>query len=247
MKGKRIITLILVVLFAVLSIAAVSMDGDTKEITAKALDDHECDDTEWHFIINQISSEDLAPETITVKWINGDIEIVEMGKWEDEEKIPGFTGGVAHYTTKSNLDSSVEKATAWIYSEWNGEFNLSHGPCHQPTPTPTQPRPTNTPTKTKQPTITNTPTNTQTPFPTPTGTLTITPTLTLTITPTLTWTSTPQNTPTPREPTPTDHPPGGDEVPINPWRPGGSALVVLILIIVLSYTIHRTAKQNQQR
>ena len=43
-------------------------------ITAKGLTDHECDSTEWHFVINQIDSAAKAPKSITVTWANGDVE-----------------------------------------------------------------------------------------------------------------------------------------------------------------------------
>jgi hypothetical protein len=99
-------------------------------ITAKALADHECDETEWHFVINQIDSEANAPASITVEWANGATEDVPLS---------AFTGKVAHYVTTSNLDSTVVSATTDIYLEWSGQFNLSHGPCGEttpPTPTP---------------------------------------------------------------------------------------------------------------
>jgi hypothetical protein len=46
---------------------------------------------------------------------------------------------VAHYETKTNLDSTVKSATATIYSGWSGQFNLSHGPCTE-TEEPTEVR-----------------------------------------------------------------------------------------------------------
>ncbi len=91
-----------------------------KEISAKALDDHECDDTEWHFVINQIDEEADAPASINVMWANGTQADVPLDK---------FTGKVAHYTTTLELNSTVTSATAEIYAEWDGQFNLSHGPC----------------------------------------------------------------------------------------------------------------------
>ena len=97
---------------------------------AKALTDHECDATEWHFVITQIDSAANAPATITVTWANGASEVVPLYK---------FTGGVAHYVTTSNLDSTVVSATADIYSGWSGQFNLSHGPCGPTTPPTTPP------------------------------------------------------------------------------------------------------------
>ena len=101
----------------------------SKTIYAQALTDHDCNSDEWHFLINQINSQANAPASITVTWANGDIEVVPLSK---------FTGGVAHYTTTSNLDSTVVSATAVIYSGWPGQFNLSHGPCASPSPTPTK-------------------------------------------------------------------------------------------------------------
>ena len=118
----------------------------TQTIYAKALDDHGCNTNEWHFVIVQINEEANAPSMIHVEWSNGASEDVSRGN---------FTGGVAHYTTYSNLGSSVVSASATIYSEWSGEFNLSHGPCNPPTePTPTPPT---EPTPTPGPRITPTP------------------------------------------------------------------------------------------
>jgi hypothetical protein len=102
-------------------------------ITAKALTNHECNSTEWHFVITQINSAANAPASITVEWANGNTEVVPLTK---------FTGGVAHYVTTSNLDSTVVSATAQIYTAWSGQFNLSHGPCGGSTPSsppPTSP------------------------------------------------------------------------------------------------------------
>jgi hypothetical protein len=102
---------------------------DTKPIDAKVLSGHECDATEWHFVITQIDSSANAPATIHVVWANGAEEDVPLSK---------FTGGTAHYVTDSNLDSTVVSATADIYVGWSGQFNLSHGPCGpSPSPSPT--------------------------------------------------------------------------------------------------------------
>jgi hypothetical protein len=120
-------------------------------ITAKALTDHECDSTEWHFVINQIDNKANAPQSITVEWANGDTEVVPLSK---------FKGGVAHYATTSNLDSTVVSATAGIYTGWSGQFNLSHGACGGPTPTPTV---------THTPTPSPTESETHTPVPVPTA------------------------------------------------------------------------------
>jgi hypothetical protein len=101
---------------------ATGVTSGTQHITVKtaSLTDHDCDDSEWHFIINQIDKAADAPASITVTWANGDVEVVPLDK---------FTGGAAHYTTTLNLDSTVVTATADIYEGWSGQFVLSHGPC----------------------------------------------------------------------------------------------------------------------
>jgi hypothetical protein len=140
---------------------------DSKTIFAKALVDHECDDSEWHFVINQVKSRDFCPATISVTWANGDNRNVTLDA-EPKSKT------VCHYTTDANLDSPVIEAKAEIYEEWEGNFNLSHGPCGEPTPTATATEtPTETPTATSTPTVT--PTVTATPTGTPTPTKTCTP------------------------------------------------------------------------
>ena len=97
-------------------------------IEAKALADHECDDTEWHFVITQIDEANNAPDSITVTWANSAAATVPLDK---------VTGDTAHYTTTANLDSTVTSATGNIYAGWSGQFNLSHGPCGEPEDTPT--------------------------------------------------------------------------------------------------------------
>ncbi|MBI4057778.1 hypothetical protein HY405_00430 [Candidatus Microgenomates bacterium] len=135
----------------------------TKTISAKALTDHECDSSEWHFVITQIESESKVPSSITVSWQNGASETISMWK---------YTGKTAHYVTTSNLDSLVTSATTTIYGEWDGQFNLSHGPCGQVSPTPT-PSGSPTPTPTTCPSCGGT---SSTPTPTPSGSPTPTPT-----------------------------------------------------------------------
>ncbi len=209
----------LVVMFA--SAISVQAEG-LKEISAKAINDHGCDDTERVFVITQIDTLDHVPPNVTVTFTNGTQEVIDLEK---------FTGGTAHYKSVQNLDLVVQGATAMIYEEWDGQFNLSHGPCDTPTPTATDTDvpptatdtvvpptgtptltdtvvpPTNTPTTTENPTATDTvvpPTGTPTLVTnTPTGTLTITdqptntPTLTDTVVP-------PTGTPTLVTNTPTD-------------------------------------------
>jgi hypothetical protein len=175
--------------------------NSAQTIEAKALTEHECVVTEWHFVINQVDNCWFnAPWSIEVTFGNG--KVVEVGRdWF-------CNGKMAHYRTTLNLDSTVVSATADIYSNWSGEFNLSHGPCPPSTKTPT-PTLTPTATATATPTDTATPTPTDTPVPTPTETYTPTPTDTATPTetpvpPTDTPEPTATNTP---EPTATEVPP----------------------------------------
>src|SRR5947209_3326917 len=72
--------------------------SDSKTIHAKALNDHECDSSEWGFVITQVHDQGSAPSSIDVTWANGDSETVNLSD---------FTGHTAHYITTSNLDSRV--------------------------------------------------------------------------------------------------------------------------------------------
>lgn len=152
METRTLFISLLLLDFALLFVFSVGvvLANNAKVIHAKALDSHDCDSTEWHFVINQISSENLAPSSIRVTWANNVSENVLMWK---------FTGKVAHYVTVFNLGSTVTGASAEIYADWKGQFNLSHGPCSSPTPTPTF-TPTSTPTATPTATPTDTPTST---------------------------------------------------------------------------------------
>jgi len=100
---------------------AVQQEG-TQIIHVKqaSLSDHECDDTEWHFVINQIPSGCEHPASIHVYWDNGQDAIVPLSS---------SSGPVAHYTTNLYLSSYITDATAEICNSWSGQFVLSHGPC----------------------------------------------------------------------------------------------------------------------
>lgn len=124
---RRIIILISALALFVLSASPV-FAGDSAEISAKALDDHTCNSSEWHFVITQVDSESNAPASIDVTFSGGDTVSVPL-----DDK---FTGGTAHYTEVSHLNETVVSATTSIYSGWSGQFNLSHGPCGD-TPPPT--------------------------------------------------------------------------------------------------------------
>jgi len=243
MKGRVKYLLIAVVAILMLSrgpLNVLSQDVQgtkTIYVNSGSLVDHECNSSEWHFIINQIADKTLAPASIHVTWANGSQADVPRGN--------PFQSNVAHYTTTLNLDSVVTNATAEIYSEWDGRFNLSHGPCCCPaTPTPTGTSvPTETPTSTPTgtytpPPPTNTPTNTYTPIPTdtPTPTGTSVPTETPTSTPTGTYTPPPTNTPTgthmPTN-TPSEFPTATPEEPL----PGGNAPTTIKNNQVFSWSV----------
>ncbi len=235
-KGFWLLSLVVGLALVFSSFAPVHAEG-MKTISAKALTDHECDSTEWHFVITQIESEASAPSSIHVVWANGVSADIPLDK---------FTGGTAHYATTVNLDSVVVEATAVIYEAWSGQFNLSHGQCPEPTATPpveetATPTVTNTPPveETATPTVTNTPPS-ETATPTVTNTPpseTATPTVTgtppvETATPTVTNTPPVEETATPTKPveptaTPKPHDTGsGSSVP---WT-----LPVGLLIVGLS-------------
>jgi hypothetical protein len=114
-------------------------EAATIQVKSSTLTDHECNSSEWHFVITQLTSDSQAPASIRVTFSNGQTISVPL------EKV---TGKTAHYTTTRFLNLTVVSATAEITGAWSGQFNLSHGPC--PTPTPT---PTNTPTKTPTPKV----------------------------------------------------------------------------------------------
>ena len=81
-----------------------------------------CVEGEWHWILNGLASEDLAPASITAHFATGDV-VVPFEK---------FTGGAAHYTWTANLTDVLVApyATATLVpgTEYT-RFNLSHSPC----------------------------------------------------------------------------------------------------------------------
>lgn len=188
---RRLVFVFVLVALILGGSVALASGLDTIHIKASTLVDHKCNSQEWHFVINQIESEALAPASIHVVWANGAQADVSRS---------AFTGGVAHYATTANLGSTVTDAYTQIYVDWdegNGQFNLSHGPC-PPSPTPTAVPPTPTvvpPTPTTVPPTATTVPPTSTPIP-PTPT----PTTPTPVPPTPTPTPQPQ-TPTPVPPT----------------------------------------------
>lgn len=170
-------------------------EPQTAYVKPSSLESHDCDNTEWHFVINQVDVQADAPASIHVTWAGGHSEDVSL----DE-----IAGGTAHYATTEYLDSAVTSASAVIYSSWGGEFNLSPGPCGLATSTSTKTSiSTRTVTRTSTSTKTSTPTVTSTATPINTATWTATSTRTATRTstrPAGTPTNTPTATPTVRPP-----------------------------------------------
>jgi hypothetical protein len=110
----------LVLVLASAPMATAAFAGDTTQVSAKALTDHGCDSTQWHFVITGLDSDAQAPGNIAVSWADGGSATVALSR---------ITGGVAHYSTTAHLDSTVTSATATIDAGWSGQFNLSSGPC----------------------------------------------------------------------------------------------------------------------
>jgi len=86
----------------------------------------------WHFVINQIADDSLAPASITVYWDGGASADVPLDK---------VSGRMAHYTTTANAGHIVNDATASIYNAWpegegpgEGQFNLSSVECEEEPP-----------------------------------------------------------------------------------------------------------------
>src|SRR5688572_15340455 len=51
------------------SINSLAAAGTTTiSVKPSTINDHSCDTTEWHFVINQVRSKQLAPASITVTW-----------------------------------------------------------------------------------------------------------------------------------------------------------------------------------
>ncbi len=91
------------------------------EHTAQAIDDHPCDATEWHFVINQLEQPADAPHQIIVTWGTS---------FSEEVALDETTTSTAHYTTAAHLDAELTEARADLPASWDGRFVLSHGPCH---------------------------------------------------------------------------------------------------------------------
>jgi len=111
--------------------SADSFDGPIT-VYSNGLNDYSCDVSEWHFVITGvefgIDLSILAPASIHVVWDNGvDQDIPLSGP---------ITSNVAHYRTNNNLDALVVSAKAEIDPLWQGQFNLSHGPCENGEPEP---------------------------------------------------------------------------------------------------------------
>lgn len=120
--------------------------GHTCDITAKAINSHDTNPNEWGIVITGTSGN--APANVNVCWSDGNCNPVNL---------TDVTGPVAHYVTTMHLTDGIviTGITTSIQGEWNGEFNLSHGPAAggctgdncggtvtATPPTPTPPTPT---------------------------------------------------------------------------------------------------------
>jgi hypothetical protein len=94
-------------------------EDECRIVHADSVDDYECNEDTWRFVINQIDP-DEAPGAIHVSWSSANESV-------DRAKTAGKT---VHYATDAHLDDTVEDATARVPDEWEGRFNLGEGPCH---------------------------------------------------------------------------------------------------------------------
>jgi len=102
---------------------ATSTPKPTQTSQAKAITDHECVSTEWHWVVTQVDSKEAAEKIqVRVTWANGQSETLSLSD---------YTGQTAHFRTTSNLNVAVTSAVivGSLPSGWTGQFNLSHGPC----------------------------------------------------------------------------------------------------------------------
>lgn len=136
--------LLIAALFVMMFATAASATVTTKTIDAKALTDHECNADQWQFVITGVDPIP-APASVTVHFSDGGTVVVPLQK---------VTGNVAHYVTTTHLDSTVTSATAVIESDWAGQFNLSDGPCNEPSTTTTSTTTTTVPVEQTTTTVT---------------------------------------------------------------------------------------------
>lgn len=87
-------------------------------VHAQGLEDHDCEPSEWHFVITHVD-EDTAPRSIHVVWAEDDASV----------GLARVDGRTAHYRTSSHLDQPVEDARTRIHEGWDGRFTLGDGPC----------------------------------------------------------------------------------------------------------------------
>ncbi len=86
-------------------------------IFSAVMDGAECATYEWKFVIDGLSS---APRFIHVTWEDGAQEDVPLS---------AISEGTAYYITTSNLDKKLVWASVNLPPDWQGHFNLRHGPC----------------------------------------------------------------------------------------------------------------------
>lgn len=80
----------------------------------------ECDDSSWFFVINQVRG-GIAPASIHLVWTDGTQADVPLTK--------DTPATIAQYETSQNTDVSLHSASAVLPDDWDGRFNIGHGPC----------------------------------------------------------------------------------------------------------------------
>lgn len=96
-------------------------DTTLVHVKAASLTDQSCNGSNrvygGHFVINQISN---PPASITVIVSGGDQKVVPLSKQ---------TRSVAQYTVTFNRPKVIKDATAYVPSNWRGQFVLSNYIC----------------------------------------------------------------------------------------------------------------------
>jgi hypothetical protein len=86
-------------------------------VFSAVMDGAECATYEWEFVLDGLSS---APRFIHATWEDGAQEDVPLS---------AFSEGTAYYISTSHLEKKLVWASATLPLDWQGHFNLRHGPC----------------------------------------------------------------------------------------------------------------------
>ena len=128
MKTLRVLGSVLTMVLALVLASQVvaSEGGDLVSIYAQALETQgRCiEDGCWHFVITSVVDAASCPAELSA--------VGEGSEGLVEWQIPfeKYTGGTCHYSSGENLDVELLEVSGEIYSQWEGQFNLS---CGDPT------------------------------------------------------------------------------------------------------------------